>query len=426
MVYALSFMAIIVIILLVLYFRAYIRLKNNEWFMKEIAGLLGHAEDTRPILLLEGVKEKIESLEKEAEEAVESRKKIDAVLDEIPQPILTIDSDKNVIYVNNTATCLLSKQKNEVLGKKLFELLDSYELLSTVEKAMEDEKVLESEVVFYYPNKRYYNLIVSPILRNKSKMFLIVMIDVTKERKLDEMRKEFITNVSHELRTPLTSIHGWSETLLEDGLRDKEIALNALKIIEEESGRLTRLINDLLDLEKMEEGQMKFEFEEVNLVDIVEKVYEIVNPLAHSFGVKIHKELEETRIFGDYDRLTQAILNIVDNAVKYTSQKSDDPKEVFIRTFNRDDEAIVEVEDTGPGIPEEAKAKLFQRFYRIDKARSRKLGGTGLGLSIVKLIMDKHGGRIEVAGEPGEGAIFRLIFPKNSSQGLVINEHEDV
>jgi len=426
MIYALLSLVAITVVSLILYFRARIRLKNNDWFLGEIAKLLGHEENTRPILLLEEIKEKIESLEKEAEEAVESRRKIDAVLDEIPQPILAVDFEKTIIYANNMAARILNKKKDEIIKKKLFEVFDSYELLLTVEKAIGNEKTLESEVIFYYPSKRYYNLIVSPILRNKSKMFLIVMIDVTKERHLDEMRKEFITNVSHELRTPLTSIHGWSETLLNGGLEDKEIALNALKIIEEESGRLTRLINDLLDLEKIEEGQMPFEFEEIDLVHVVERVFKIVNPLAYSLGVKIYKELEEAKIIGDYDRITQAVLNIVDNAIKYTSQREDGPKKVFVRVFNEDNKAIVEVEDTGPGIPEEARSKLFQRFYRVDKARSRKLGGTGLGLSIVKMIVDKHGGKIEIGGEPGEGAIFRLIFPKNGPQKLGEENNESI
>lgn len=415
---------VVALVLFVLYLRVYFRLKNNEWFMKEIAKLLGHAENTRPILLLEGIKEKIETLEKEAEEAIESRRKIDAVLDEIPQAILTIDSDKAITYVNNSALEFLNKQKNDVLGKKIFEILDSYELLSTIERAMEEEKPIESEIVFYYPSKKYYNIIVSPILRNKSKIFLIVMTDITKERKLDEARREFITNVSHELRTPLTSIHGWAETLLEDGLQNREIAMNALKIIEEESGRLTRLINDLLDLEKLEEGQMSFEFDEIDLSDIAKRVYEIVDPLAQTLGVKIYTDLEETRIIGDYDRLTQAILNIVDNAVKYTSQNDEGTKKVFIKVYNRNDEAVIEVADTGPGIPEEARPKLFQKFYRVDKARSRKLGGTGLGLSIVKLIMDKHDGKIELESELGEGTTFRLIFPKRLVHELEENNDE--
>lgn len=416
MVYALLILAVITVISLILYFRMRFLLKKNDWFLKEIAKLLGHDENTRPVLLLEEINEKIENLEKEAEEAIESRKRIDAVLDEIPQPILTVDSEKTIIYSNNMAASILNKKKDEIIGKKLFEVFDSYELLSTVEKAIENGETLESEVSFYYPSKRYYNLIVSPILRNKSKMFLIVMIDVTKERHLDEMRKEFITNVSHELRTPLTSIHGWAETLLSGDWKDKKIVLNALKVIEEESGRLTRLINDLLDLEKIEEGQMPFEFEEIDLADVVERVFEIVNPLAYSLDVKISKELKEAKIIGDYDRITQAVLNLVDNAIKYTSQRNDGPKKVFVRVFNRNNNAVVEVEDTGPGIPEEARSKLFQRFYRVDKARSRKLGGTGLGLSIVKMIVDKHGGKIEVGGEVGEGAVFRLIFPKNDPQ----------
>ncbi|HDM70334.1 MAG TPA: GHKL domain-containing protein, partial [Thermotogales bacterium] len=188
----------------------------------------------------------------------------------------------------------------------------------------------------------------------------------------------------------------------------------------EESSRLSRLINNLLDLEEMEHGEVGMDMEEIDLSRVIDRVRNIIKPLAESLNVDVIYDVRSVKIMGDYDRLIQALLNIIDNAVKYTSQKVGGEKKVFVNLQEDEKNAIIEVRDTGPGIPSDAIPRLFERFYRVDKARSRKLGGTGLGLSIAKFIVEKHGGRIEVQSKRGEGSTFRIILPK------VVMENESV
>jgi len=160
--------------------------------------------------------------------------------------------------------------------------------------------------------------------------------------------------------------------------------------------------------------------EEIDLSRVIDRVRNIIKPLAESLNVDVIYDVRSVKIMGDYDRLIQALLNIIDNAVKYTSQKVGGEKKVFVNLQEDEKNAIIEVRDTGPGIPSDAIPRLFERFYRVDKARSRKLGGTGLGLSIAKFIVEKHGGRIEVQSKRGEGSTFRIILPK------VVVENESV
>ena len=161
----------------------------------------------------------------------------------------------------------------------------------------------------------------------------------------------------------------------------------------------------------MESGEAKFHFEEVDLCEIVDYIKGIMIPLAEEYSVQMETSCENITVWGDRDRIIQMLLNLVDNAVKYTSTKDKGEKKVWIRVRKEGKEAVIEVVDTGPGIPQEAKNRIFERFYRVDKARSRKMGGTGLGLSIVKMIVDKHGGKIEVESEVGKGTLMRIRLP---------------
>ena len=175
---------------------------------------------------------------------------------------------------------------------------------------------------------------------------------------------------------------------------------------------MTRLINDLLDLEKMEESEVNFEMKDVDLCEVIEYVYKIIQPIAEENEVDLVVECEDVVVRGNKERLIQMLLNLVDNAVKYTSLKEKGEKKVWVRAYDTPDWVVLEVEDTGPGIPKEAQSRIFEKFYRVDKARSRKMGGTGLGLTIVKTIVDKHGGRIEVESEINQGTVMRVFLPK--------------
>lgn len=331
------------------------------------------------------------------------------ILDNLGEALLITSNDGRIEYVNKSARDLSSK---ELLGRKISEGIDNYYIGDLLDEVIRTGENQESEINMYYPKRAIMECKIIRVALKEQVKHLILLRDITKEKELEAMRRDFVANVSHELRTPLTSIHGYSETLAEDDLEDKETVYRFLKIIENESARMTRLINDLLDLEKLESGDATFNFEEIELIEVANYVLRIVKPLADEREVILNTDLEEgIFIDGDFDRLVQLLLNLVDNAVKYTAAKEYGPKEVWLRIYAQNNFALIEVEDSGVGIPEESLKHIFERFYRVDKARSRKMGGTGLGLAITRFIVEKHRGSINLESEYGTGTIFKVKLP---------------
>jgi two-component system phosphate regulon sensor histidine kinase PhoR len=232
---------------------------------------------------------------------------------------------------------------------------------------------------------------------------------ISELKMLEQVRQDFVANVSHELRTPLSNIKGYAETLLNGALEDRENAKDFLNIIYKESDRLSKLIDDLLDLSKIESGKMKMIFKEVELKPIAARVADILKKFAidKSIVISIHMPDDLPKLLGDENRITQALINLVDNAIKYTPAKGS----VDISACLQDGFVKIDVKDTGIGIPKKDLPRIFERFYRVDKARSRELGGTGLGLSIVKHIAQSHDGDVQVVSTPGKGSIFSFIIP---------------
>ncbi len=354
------------------------------------------------------------NLEVRYSEAIKSRENMRIILQNVSDGILIIDAQSRIMMNNSAASRLLGIKEDSLEGKKLVEVMENYDMLNFIDKNLETFTNDSTEISIVYPHKKYLECdAVSVILKGNEHALIVVIKDITNERELDNFRREFISNVSHELKTPLTSIHGYAETLLDDEFSDIETAKHFLEIIENESARMSRLINDLLDLQKLEEGKVKFDITEIDLSKVVEYVSKIVKPMTDSLSVELRTLCNgNVKIKGDFDRLVQAVLNLTDNAVKYTSQKENGPKIVEVSCgFFNDKECIIKVKDTGIGIPADSLSRLFERFYRVDKARSRKVGGTGLGLSIVKMIVEAHRGRIEISSELGVGSEFRIILP---------------
>jgi two-component system phosphate regulon sensor histidine kinase PhoR len=237
---------------------------------------------------------------------------------------------------------------------------------------------------------------------------ILVFHDLTRLKQLERTREEFVANVSHELRTPLSLIKGYVETLLDGARNNPEVAERFLKIIERNANRLDLLIQDLLTISALESGRMKLNLQPVALRQLVEKVFSDLHAKAENKNVSLINELPELAASADVNRLDQVFANLVDNAIKYGrasgsvrvgGEKMDDGKlEIFVR-------------DDGPGIPPESLDRVFERFYRVDKARSRDQGGTGLGLSIVKHIVHAHGGDVRCESELGKGATFFFTLP---------------
>jgi len=227
-------------------------------------------------------------------------------------------------------------------------------------------------------------------------------------KKAEKMRIEFVANVSHELRTPLTSIKGYTETLLQDLEDGRPADPEFLKIILKNSNRLLALINDLLDLSALESGALEIHVSEINPAEPLQHVLERVDPVAQSKQTRIVTQVETPILKADPKRIEQVLTNLIDNAIKYCPPQST----ITVQFADEPDATVLKVSDNGPGIPEKYLDRLFERFYRLDKGRSRETGGTGLGLSIVKHIMQRHNGTVKVESLLGQGTTFICRFPK--------------
>lgn len=260
-------------------------------------------------------------------------------------------------------------------------------------------------------NTKYYNLCLAKFLsQSETQMGMICVIqDITEYKKLEELQKEFVANVSHELRTPITTIKSYTETLLDGAFSETEILINFLEVINHESDRMTELVKDLLDLSKLDNKQTTFIRKEFNLNELLQGSLEKYRIHVEKKEQKLTAHLDENTFYvlGDPDRIEQVIKNIISNAVKYSPEGAD----INVHIYEKDKNAVIEIKDSGLGIPEEDVPRIFERFYRVDKARSREMGGTGLGLSIAQEIMKRHGGRIEVSSTYGKGTSFYIIFP---------------
>lgn len=357
----------------------------------------------------------METMENTIEEVEYKHLQLTSVLKSISHGILVIDIDGNIILINDEARKMIkSKCIGKEEGKNIKQVIHVEKILNGIEKYIGSkenncEKLkLEDETV--------YKLKIDPVYLQNSKNAIIGSIinieNITEIVKLENMRRDFVANVSHELKTPLTSINGFVETLIinEDLPSDKRNRF--LAIIQKESDRLKRLIEDILLLSSIE-SKNNLVTENVLLYNVFKEVYEMISYIASSKHIKIYYNFEDEKVaiqaYGDY--IKQLFLNLIDNAIKYTPEGGT----VIINQFTRNNEITIEVIDNGVGIPKEDKSKIFQRFYRVDKARSRSVGGTGLGLAITKHIVNSLQGNISVESKLGEGSKFIVTIPTKIS-----------
>ncbi|RYZ65732.1 MAG: hypothetical protein EOP09_13810 [Proteobacteria bacterium] len=261
--------------------------------------------------------------------------------------------------------------------------------------------------------KKYYSLSISPLKKPDRSVYGAVGIfhDVTELKKAEQMRMEFVANVSHELRTPLTAIKGYTDTLLDDMRSERPIEQSFLETIHRNTERLMHLISDLLDLSAMDSGVDSIEAEKVSTVEMTHRIVAQVKGNLDAKQQRIELKFQAQSVFADPKRIEQVLVNLLDNASKYT------PSGGLIQVHWGEEssgDTLLEVMDTGPGISNEHHDRLFERFYRVDKGRSRDTGGTGLGLAIIKNIMSRHGGAVWVESEMGKGSKFTCQFPAPS------------
>ena len=333
------------------------------------------------------------------------------LFDSMLEGLLLVDRSRK-IYLANRAFKQLFQLKVELRGKTIVEALRLPELDELLQRVASGQPVLDYEFKLPDLNERWLQVNAAAITNaaGEREGTILVFHDLTRLKQLERQREEFVANVSHELRTPLSLIKGYVETLL-DGARDNpEVAERFLKIIERNANRLDLLIQDLLTISALESGRLKLDWQPVPLRALVEKVLTHLQSKAETKSVLLVNELPEFTANGDANRLDQVFTNLVDNAIKYGRAGG----QVVVGAKKLDEGKLeIFVQDDGPGIPPEAMERVFERFYRVDKARSRDQGGTGLGLSIVKHIVQSHGGKVGVRSEPGRGANFFFTLPEN-------------
>ncbi len=336
-----------------------------------------------------------------------------AVLASMVEGVLAIDGQQRVITLNKAAAALVGNTLANPLGRTLHEVVRNPDLRRFADRVLASSQTIEDDVVLHGDPDRVLQ-IRGTALRDQHHRdgfgAVIVMSDVTHFRRLETIRRDFVANVSHELKTPITSIKGFVETLLDGALANPEDAERFLKIVATQADRLNAIIEDLLALSKIEQSERAADLvvQEVAVHDLLQAVWHDCQPKASQREILIRIECEESlsaRL--NAPLIEQAVTNLVDNALKYSEPGS----EVLITAAENETEVTIAVSDHGCGIDDEHLPRLFERFYRVDKARSRKLGGTGLGLAIVKHIIQAHQGRITVNSTPGVGSVFRIHLP---------------
>ncbi|MGE5381586.1 MAG: sensor histidine kinase [Methylocystaceae bacterium] len=336
--------------------------------------------------------------------------RLEAVLTSLVDGVVALNRDGQIILVNRAAEMIFKQKQEAVLGKNFGEIADLPDIKELIENALTSghSGALEAKLI---PDCRYYfNVRVAPIKERLAddtvdiSGAVIIFHDITDSHMFDQIRTEFVANVSHELRTPLTSIKGFVETLIDGALEDEILCRKFLTIIDNETDRLSRLIDDLLILSSLEFKERILNLQPVNLVEVVKTTMNILVPQAADKNLRLEliSPANLPNVSADEDLIGQVLINLLDNAIKYTPRDGI----ITIRIKVQDNMVVTRVTDSGVGIPEENQGRLFERFYRVDKARSRELGGTGLGLSIVKHIVDSHGGTVEVQSQVGKGSTF--------------------
>lgn len=340
------------------------------------------------------------------EAVVSEKNKLEKIFEHMADGVMAFDKEGMLIHTNSLCYEMLGAlnmdHRFDHIFPKLGMKISFYELLEAgVSKVAEEMLTI---------NNKHLRIHFAPYASAKDEPdgLVVVMQDVTKQQKLDQMRKEFVANVSHELRTPLTTVKSYTETLMEGALDDRELAMNFLGVMDKETDRMTTLVHDLLELSRIDNNQIQLNFKKINIKRLLE---ETLDAQKIHIKKKGHQLLYETDgalsypIQGDEVRIKQVLHNILSNAIKY----SIDPGAIEVKLF-KDESITILIQDTGIGIPDQDLDRIFERFYRVDKARSRKMGGTGLGLSIAKELVELHGGTIEITSKVGKGTAVILRF----------------
>lgn len=344
----------------------------------------------------------------------EQKDRLRTLIENLGSSLIFIDEEGQINLVNKTFRQTFHVDTTEWFEKNYKDVITFKEIIHVIDETIMVESTLKREMVVYiHIEKKFFDVFSAPILDRKKRFRGVILVfhDITELKKLEQIRKDFVANVSHELKTPITSITGFTETLMDGALEDKDILNQFLSIIHKESLRLQELIHDLLELSKLEQEHFHINWQPVHLEQLLKDTVLILQEKANSKEITLKCDVEEDiEIMGDTARIRQVMINLISNAIAYTPAKGS----VWLNLMDKEATVDFIVRDTGIGIAEEQIPRIFERFYRVDKARSRNSGGTGLGLAIVKHIVEAHGGAIEVKSKIGKGTTFIITFQKEA------------
>jgi len=339
----------------------------------------------------------------------EERNLSSAILGSMVEGVAVVNAAEHLVFANPGFASILGLDVPPVSGSALLEVVRQTELIEAVRRVLGGEPRVEAEIVTGILRQHFFAATVAAVRAGETSGAVIVLHDITALRKLERIRRDFVANVSHEFRTPLTAIQGFAETLLAGAVNDPQNRDRFLGIILEHARRLARLTEDLLKLSQMDAERLELELRPVSVAQLVESCYETARHRAAEKELNLSLDLPERLpdVSGDARRLQEVLQNLLDNAIQYTLPGG----KIVLSAEARNEEVIFTVADTGIGIPQADQPRIFERFYRVDVARSREAGGTGLGLAIAKHLIEGHGGRIWVESEVGVGSKFHVSVP---------------
>lgn len=339
--------------------------------------------------------------------------RLNTLIQNIGSGIVLINSRGHVNLVNKTYIETFKVSERKIVDELYYDAFKHQEVVEIVEEIfLKEIKVRKQVILPLTIERKHFEIYGAPIIgiNHEWKGIVLVFHDITELKKLEQVRKDFFANVSHELKTPITSIKGFTETLLDGAMEDKNLRESFLSIILTESDRMQSLIQDLLNLSKIEQQNFKLDITKVSVKTLIEDVFLMLNQKADEKNIELSSLVKTPlEIEGDALRLKQIFINLIDNAIHYTPRDG----KVFITASETNEKIVVRVNDTGVGINKTDVPRIFERFYRVDKARSRNSGGTGLGLAIVKHLVEAHKGKIEVESKLGQGTSFIVTLNKN-------------
>lgn len=342
------------------------------------------------------------------------KNELEFMVSSLDEAVLVIDAEEHILRINQAGCELFNTADDHCIGKTIQEIIRQPELHQFIRKTLAFGIPAEEEIVLNGPETRYLQTQGKSLISENKTIIgaLIVFNDITKIKKLENLRRDFVANVSHELKTPITTIKGYVETLIDDNFQDREQSVKFLDIILRNSDRLNAIIEDLLNLSRIEQEYETRQItqEKSSLNNVIQNALTACTVQAKNKQVSLTFS-PKTEIFCQMNAplIENALINLIDNAIKY----SDPGKSVTIESEIKNNHIAIRVSDNGCGIAQEYLQRIFERFYRVDKARSRKLGGTGLGLAIVKHIVQAHRGQITVESQPGRGSTFTILLKNN-------------